>query len=81
MPQGPTRADVKNERATVPNEEPQAAEVNDKASPSRPKSDRWSHDGFDQLMKVQDRGYQHQRNDSRPRSMNAKVWKAPFDWF
>ena len=73
MPQGPTRADVRNERANVAIEEPQVAQEDDKVVPSRSKSDRWSHDGFDQLMKVQDRGYQHQRNDSRPRSMNAKV--------
>jgi hypothetical protein len=73
MAQGPTRADFKNDPVNTSNTVQAPVEVVDKESPPvRPKSDRWSHDGFDQMMKVQDKGYRPQKND-RPRSMIVKV--------
>jgi hypothetical protein len=74
MVQGTPRTSFRNESNAGNNPESQHPESDDKESAStKPKSDRWSHDGFDQLMKVQERSYRHQRNDSRPRSMHGKV--------
>ncbi|KAI8602355.1 hypothetical protein EDD21DRAFT_80196 [Dissophora ornata] len=73
MAQGPTRGDFKNESPTAGRESPSQEPEDKDGSSAKPKSDRWSHDGYDQMMKVQEKSYRHQRNDSRPRSMNAKV--------
>lgn len=74
MVQGVPRTSFRNESEVGVNTESQQPESDDKEGASaKPKSDRWSHDGFDQLMKVQERSYRHQRNDSRPRSMHGKV--------
>lgn len=74
MVQGAPRTSFRNESDAGVNPESQHPEADDKESAStKPKSDRWSHDGFDQLMKVQERSYRHQRIDSRPRSMHGKV--------
>ena len=73
MAQGPTRADFKNEQTDTANTDQAPADAADKdTAPVRPKSDRWSHDGFDQMMKVQDKSFRTPRND-RPRSMIVKV--------
>lgn len=79
MVQGAPRTSFRNESETGVNIESQQPESDDKEGASaKPKSDRWSHDGFDQLMKVQERSYRHQRNDSRPRSMHGKVRAVGF---
>ena len=74
MIQGVPRPSSRDESEVGDKPESQQPESEDKEGASaKPKSDRWSHDGFDQLMKVQERSYRHQRNDSRPRSMHGKV--------
>ncbi|KAF9115921.1 hypothetical protein BGX27_005803 [Mortierella sp. AM989] len=80
MPQNPVRGEVRNEPPNNSTEkDPQFREVESKENVNvvKPRSDRWSHDGFDQLMKVQEKSYRHQRSDSRPRSMNAKPSGVP----
>ncbi|KAG0368086.1 hypothetical protein BC939DRAFT_481934 [Gamsiella multidivaricata] len=73
MAQGPSRGDARNDRGSAPDKDSQSQDTEDKdSSPVRPRSDRWSHDGYDQLMKVQEKSHRQPRNDSRPRSMNAK---------
>ncbi|KAI1311335.1 hypothetical protein EDD11_003480 [Mortierella claussenii] len=79
MPQGPARADFRSDSPTPSDKDSQSQELENKkdASSVKPKSDRWSHDGYDQLMKVQEKSYRHQRNDTRPRSINGKPPGAP----
>lgn len=70
--QGPTRADFRNGPSNT--SDPQVTESDDKDNVSTPsKSDRWSHDGFDQMMKVNDKRYRNQRSNSRPRTVHGKV--------
>lgn len=76
MPQGPTRGDFRNGHWNGEQQQKAEDEQNKDVAQEKPKSDRWSHDGYDQMMKVQEKGYRHQRNDSRPQSMNAKVFIA-----
>ncbi|KAF9580696.1 hypothetical protein BGW38_002557 [Lunasporangiospora selenospora] len=68
MQHGSGRGDFRNGQPL--NDQPQVNE--DRVEETKPKSDRWSHDGYDQLMKVQEKSYRPHRNDSRPRSMNNK---------
>lgn len=77
IPQGPTRGEFRNEpvntveKTPPPSQEPEEKEKD--SNVAKPRSDRWSHDGYDQMMKVQDKGYRNSRNDSRPRSVQSKV--------
>jgi len=78
MAQGPVRADFRNDLVNTPSAEQDPVESVDKeVAPIRPRSDRWSHDGFDQMMKVQDRSYRPQKNE-RPRSLIVKVMAEAF---
>lgn len=72
MPQGPTRGDFRNGHWNGEQQQ-KAEEDNKEAAQEKPKSDRWSHDGYDQMMKVQEKNHRH-RGDSRPQSMTAKVF-------